>query len=80
MGRHSPHPSESQAVIVKRIYPFHALPRKDYFSATEMWFALDFEAKYFAKSDGLPLLVRLLDSQSYLLKPLRRREMSKKAK
>ena len=36
-----------------------------------MCFALDGEPKYFAKSDGLPVLVHLLVSQNYFIKPLR---------
>lgn len=47
-----------------------------------MWFALDSEPKYFAKSDGLPLLVHVLVSQNYFIKPLRamhgRKVMSEK--
>lgn len=66
---------------MERTNPFHALPRKDYFSA-EMWFALDVEPKYFAESDGLPPFVLFLVSppKNYFIKPLRamngRREMS----
>lgn len=58
--------SESQAVTLQRICPFRALPRKDY-SSVEMWFALDFEPKYFAKSDGLPPFVLVLVSQTTVL-------------
>lgn len=54
---------------IEKINPFRALPRKDYFSVA-MWFALDVEPKYFAKSDGLPPFV-LLVSQNDCVKPLR---------
>lgn len=36
-----------------------------------MCFALDGEPKYVAKSGGLPVLVHLLVSQNYFIKPLR---------
>lgn len=56
--------SESQAVTLRRINRSRAVPRKEYFSV-EMWFALDVEPKYFAKSDGLPPFILLLVSQNY---------------
>lgn len=56
-------------MTLKRINPFHALPRKDCFSA-EMWFALDVEPKYLAESDGLPPFVLFLVSpKHYFIKP-----------